>query len=469
MDLNDAMIEKISKRVEMLFTTRNGLDDLENVSIKDVIQKKLFPYQILHLFNMITAIKNNDCVIDGSTTGLGKTYTSAALCSQLNYKPIIICTKTMMSTWKRVLEYFNVDYIMIVNYETIRTGKYYDANNNKVDCPYITKEKNGFKWNLDLLPSSNKHKNIPIIIFDEVHRCRNSKSLNGKLLLSCKKIKNIMISATLCDKNKDFGIFGVMLGFYRNVGQGKSWMEAIIRENKNQISKNKVNMLHKYLFPEKGSKMSIEDMGNDFPKNIVSFDCFDVDIDDMTKINNYYTKIKKNNDISKLSEIIKMREFTENIKSDIFIDLMMDYRDQGKSIVLFVNFVSTFDIICTYLDKENVAYSKICGNQTIEDRETQINNFQSNDVDIIVCMIQAGGTSLSLHDINDKPRVSIISPSFSRIELLQALGRIYRAGTKSLCLQRVIYCSNTYEELISKKINEKKQTLDLLTDDDVCM
>ena len=53
-------------------------------------------------------------------------------------------------------------------------------------------------------------------------------------------------------------------------------------------------------------------------------------------------------------------------------------------------------------------------------------------------MTQAGGTGLSLHDVNgEHPRVSLISPSFSAIDLKQALGRIHRAGAKSPAVQKL--------------------------------
>ena len=83
-------------------------------------------------------------------------------------------------------------------------------------------------------------------------------------------------------------------------------------------------------------------------------------------------------------------------------------------------------------------------------------------------MIQVGGTSIGLHDTSGKyPRVSIISPSFSSIEIVQALGRIYRSNVKSNCLQKLIFCANTYEEKICDIIKNKSSFISKLTDDDL--
>jgi len=165
-----------------------------------------------------------------------------------------------------------------------------------------------------------------------------------------------------------------------------------------------------------------------------------------------------------------MRQKIENIKCSIIIDLMMDYYEQNKSVVVFVNYISSFEIVTKYLSKHEIDFAQINGSQNSDERNIHIDKFQTNEVRIIVCMIQAGGTSISLHDVNGRfPRVSIISPSYSRIELIQTLGRIHRSGVKSPCLQKIIYCADTCEENVANVLKAKKQMLDKITDDDVNM
>ena len=82
---------------------------------------KLLEYQFLHIFNLMTAFRSNNIIVDGSDTGTGKTYTSIALCKQLKLKPFIICPKTIMSTWEYVCKIFQVTPLGIVNYESIKS------------------------------------------------------------------------------------------------------------------------------------------------------------------------------------------------------------------------------------------------------------------------------------------------------------------------------------------------------------
>src|SRR4029078_3494892 len=107
-------------------------------------------------------------------------------------------------------------------------GKYYDVNGKRVECKYIDvnqlDEKNVvFTWKL---PKRS------MIIFDEVHKCKNPKSLNGKLLLSViDQWRVLMLSGTLADKPESFHIFGYMLSFYKNMRQANNWIKGMIRED----------------------------------------------------------------------------------------------------------------------------------------------------------------------------------------------------------------------------------------------
>jgi len=86
---------------------------------------------------------------------------------------------------------------------------------------------------------------------------------------------------------------------------------------------------------------------------------------------------------------------------------------------------------------------------------------------LILCNIKVGSVGLSFHDKYGVPRVSLISPSCSSIDLTQALGRIYRAGAKTPALQRIVFCANTYEENICENIKEKLNFMSKLNDDDL--
>lgn len=458
------MFNRINDKFMEMFENRSFDQGFINIELDNFIKEKLLDHQHLHVYNIISCLQNNKVAIDGSDTGTGKTFTSIAIAKHLNLKPLIICPKNCISIWKNVCSLFNVKPLTITNYELIKNGKCYDHNNNIIKSNYINVDNKSFKWNL------SKSKNI-IVIFDEAHKCKNYNSMNGKLLLSLYNVnvKILLLSATLCDNPNNFTIYGYMIGLYDSIKKGKKWIQNIMLEQNKNRNKN-INIVHKYLYSTNGSRMNFGDIKDNYPMNQISFDCFDIDHKYIPKINNYYSKIKNkyNRGTNALIKINYERQQIEKIKLPIIITLINKYLEHNKSIAIFVNYRETLLSISKYLDKKNICYSQIHGSQNSHDRENNINSFQNNENRIIICMIQTGGQSINLHDINGRyPRVSIISPSFSSTELLQSLGRIYRTGVKSPCLQIVLFCANTIEEKISSVIKEKINFLDKISNNDL--
>jgi superfamily II DNA or RNA helicase len=456
------MNKKIEKRVTDMFLNNQFDEDFANINLTEIVSRNVLSYQILHLLNLVAALKKGKVsVVDGSTTGTGKTYTAIASCAQLGLRPFIICPRTAMSMWATVCEIFNVKPIAIVNYETIKNAQTYDDNMKRMPSVHLTKDNKKYVWNFGKLTDS------AVIIFDEAHKCKNDKSLNGKLMMASKNACRVMLlSATLCDKPDDFIVFGYMLDFYNTLKKGKNWIKGVVRDDLNKFGKE--SSLSKHIFPHKGSKMSLEDLGTEIPRNIISSDCYTIEKKYAKKINAEYEALKNIiGTATQLTAISHARQKIEEYKVPILLELSDSYIEQNKSVVIFVNFVNTLNLLKTEFDASDIQYSTIVGGQSILERERQIKSFQDNEVKVILIMMQAGGESINLHDTSGRhPRVSLISPSMSSIELVQALGRTYRTGIKSVVVQKLIFCDKTYEVNISKMIKSKLKFLDKLTDDD---
>jgi superfamily II DNA or RNA helicase len=465
--------DKLNKRIDHMFKYESD-DFFVNINLKDYVADKLLDYQFLHIFNLMTAFRSKKIVVDGSDPGTGKTYTSIALCKQLRLKPFIICPKTVMPTWALVCKIFGVTPLGIVNYETIKAGKYYDINNNRVECDYIEvsayDEKNvEFKWKLP---------RYSIIIFDEVHKCKNKKSLNGKLLLSTKdQWKVLLLSGTLADKPESFHIFGYMLGFYKNMRQAGNWIKGMIRQDKACLGKKndvKLSAINRQIYPEKGSRMRIVELGSKFPENQVSADCYYISDKYKSEVNEAFETINKydteltsalaqNDNAQILGKLIKARQKLELIKIPIIKNLVDDYTENGYNVVIFVNFTQTIHKLAAALGGITCIVN---GEQGGEQIKKNIEEFQDNKCNIIICnnsMVEG----ISLQDLHGVPRISLISPPWSSTMLIQILGRISRAKAKTPALQRLIYCSGTCEEVICNRLKVKLEFLSKLNDNDL--
>ena len=184
--------------------------------------KKLFSYQAPQVIRIISILLTKYIALDASDTGVGKTYSACATCKELSRRPIIFCPKTLIFSWMCVLDFFGVKYYDIVNYETIKNGKTYRNAKCKsrkkafylelVDPDPDDPMKSIYEWNVP---------DDAIIIFDEVHRCKNFKTHNGKLLASTKqliqkKIPVLLLSATVCEKFQDMKILFYLFGLIPN-------------------------------------------------------------------------------------------------------------------------------------------------------------------------------------------------------------------------------------------------------------
>ena len=498
------------------------------MSLNENIEKKLLNFQIAHVYQLQECLQLRNRVIDASDTGTGKTYCAIAICALLKLTPFIICPKSVISNWANVCNEFGIKYLGISNYEMLKNGNYYTENYEKVKCPYmdievievdVKVEKEDNKKEIDAceLLDNSKHKNLSLrnsfgqdlstplklkkepemnkyikkkkygykfylpkdtlVIFDEAHRCKNWSSQTSNLLVAISKCdcKIMMLSATLTDKIDCFKPFGIVLDFYKVLEGYKPWIKSKELINKIKYKewteeKKRLDIIHNAIFPQYGSRMKIKELGNLFPSNNITANCYFLEdhlkVEELYKeINAEIENIKKLEDKSKaLGIIIRNRMRIEMLKVTLFMDLAQEGIDSGYSVVIFVNYISTLEYLCYHLKVDCI----IKGGQTMEERDNMIKDFHSNKKKVIIVMQQAGGVGISLHDIHGgHPRMSIISPSWSGQEMRQTLGRIHRAGSKTPAIQKIVYVAKTYEEQLCNIIKIKLRNIDALNDGDL--
>jgi len=184
-----------------------------------------------------------------------------------------------------------------------------------------------------------------------------------------------------------------------------------------------------------------------------------------------------NNESASRGEVLGLmqeaRRKVEMIRvKEIMLDQTKEFLNQGKSIVLFVNFLESLEFLVKKcrLIKNVGGVSVIRGSQTEAEREQDRLLFQKNKHRVVVSTIKAGGVGIDLHDLDGgHPRVSLISPTWSAQDLVQATGRIHRAGGKSKCLQYVVFCGDTIEEKVCSHLREKIKNIKTLNNDDLKM
>lgn len=133
-----------------------------------------------------------------------------------------------------------------------------------------------------------------------------------------------------------------------------------------------------------------------------------------------------------------------NKLDQLMVDLD-DYLSDGEGVVVFAQSRQLIEMAAARLDKAKIPHTVIKGGQEAYERQYAIDAFQNGQVDVILVVVAAGGTGITLH----RSRIAIfLQRSWSQVEMLQAEGRVHRVGSeKHESVVYVDYISNgTVEE-----------------------
>jgi superfamily II DNA or RNA helicase len=175
-------------------------------------------------------------------------------------------------------------------------------------------------------------------------------------------------------------------------------------------------------------------------------------------------KNTKEYQVNAMVVMLRARQKAELIKVPLFVEMVEDALEDGMSVAIFVNFSDTVRALSKRLDTSCVVWGEKKG----DERDRNIVDFQSDKKRVIIINVKAGGSGLSLHDLNGNyPRIALLSPTPSAVDLRQALGRVWREGGKTKALQKIIFVANTVEEEVCDKVKLKLQSLDTINDGDL--
>jgi SNF2 family DNA or RNA helicase len=139
-------------------------------------------------------------------------------------------------------------------------------------------------------------------------------------------------------------------------------------------------------------------------------------------------------------------------------------KKERRKTIIFCNFLMEMDMYETFLGEEGFTVGRIDGSVPPQERIDIIAN--SDNLDVMVVQIDAGGTGLNMVQFN---RVFITSPSWNPCIELQAIARTHRIGqVNPVNVTRIIIVSDkveTIDQLIRDKQEEKKDLIeDMLQD-----
>lgn len=457
--------------------------------------------QIPHANNILNSLYLNGVAADLSETGCGKTYVAAWVASQMKIPVTVICPKGVIPAWQRVLKEFGITantinkgkavkyegkcHSFIVNYEQLvrgtRCNHLLEYDRNKYTSSSIWKNDDGITVKI---PKTS------LIILDEAHKCKSETSITSSLMIKFKKegYKVLLMSATAATMPTEMRAFGYSVNLHNGVNY-RDWLNATVEVTHGQFgpsvdmkslkTQDGMRKIHNDLFnlQNVASRLTRDHMKAMFPDNRVFAQCFDMG-SNTSKIQGVYDQMEyeiarldeqsQNYRAHVFAEMIKARRLAEVLKVPTMVEEVIEMYREGMSPVVFVNFEQTIDALKKRLAIYGDEVGLIVGSQTGKARQHNIDEFQADRKRIMLVNLAAGNAGIGLHDLNGKyPRASLISPSYSAINLVQALGRIHRAEGKTPCIQKIMFAADTIEERCCERVQKKLDNLDLLNEGDL--
>jgi len=347
------------------------------------------------------------------------------------------------------------DYFLITNVETLRDNRIADA-----------------------LQARCKSKDIGIVAIDEVHKCKNPSSQQGKGILKVlPEVRIAMTGTPLMNTPLDLYIVLKWLGYeshsfyqFRNhycVFGGYGGYEVMGYKNMEQLQEQVKDIMLRRLKTEVfdlPEKTFVDEYVEMTPKQSVIYK----EVSNAIRENIDQIKMSAN----PLSEMIRMRQATgytgilsstvrESAKLDRMEELVEEAVANGKKVVIFSNWTQITDEALMRLSKRYDGVS-ITGETPDEIRQKNMEMFQTrDDCKFIIGTIGAMGTGFTL--TAGSIEIFLDEP-WNRALKDQAVDRCHRIGTTENVTIFTLLCKGTIDEKIHTLVYEKGEMSDTLID-----
>lgn len=315
---------------------------------------------------------------------------------------------------------------------------------------------------------------IGMTIIDEIHKCKNSQSKQGKAIHCCCSYYRLALTGTPL-MNNPVDLYNVLkwlevenhsLTYFKNLYcemGGFGGYEIIGYKNLDQLE----NSLNKNMLRRRKEEVL------DLPPKIYTDELLDLD----SSQNKLYRDVTNQiiEDIDRimllpnpLTELIRLRQVTSNpniltsknitnVKYDRIVDILESTTDK---VIIFSNWTKVINPL--YIKLSSLGYNPALVTGESKDPILEMNKFQSdNTCKVILGTTPALGTGYTLTAANT---VIFIDEPWSKAIKDQAEDRCHRIGTKGTVNIITLICKDTIDERIHQIIKHKGELSDRIVD-----
>jgi len=419
--------------------------------------------------------------LDGSETGVGKTFTAIAAALEFDKPPVaVICRAKAKTKWTEALALFGITPVFVMSWDKAR------------DCsewflPIKNKKGKLMTFNLRLQEPT-------LLVIDEIHAGGAVKSQNAELVIAARRCPNAYVlglSGTVADTPLKMRAVGFCTGLHslgedfwlwcRKNGCGKSPFGGMYFRKRDR--ERVLGNLNQKLFAGAdpwGIRLHKKDLvvAGQFPDCETFVELWDIPFKmpgwlipamDEIRMEEITDEDRHQGEVPSGVTAIRERQRAELAKVPALMDEIEDLLEEGECPVVFVQFVRTLQTIMAraekIMGKVQTDYSVIAGPWCKRKADVEMERFQTGKTRLCLCQTDAASESIDLHDTDgSRPRHVIIFPTYKAVTLIQVHGRTVRSGGKSPVVQRLVYAAGGIEEKISRVIEGRLQNLSVVMD-----
>lgn len=315
---------------------------------------------------------------------------------------------------------------------------------------------------------------IGMTIIDEIHKCKNSQSKQGKAIHCCCSYYRLALTGTPL-MNNPVDLYNVLkwlevenhsLTYFKNLYcemGGFGGYEIIGYKNLNQLE----NSLNKNMLRRRKEEVL------DLPPKIYTDELLDLDSSQDKLYKDVTNQIIEDIDRimllpNPLTELIRLRQVTSNpnilssknitnVKYDRILNILESTTDK---VIIFSNWTKVINPL--YIKLSSLGYNPALVTGESKDPILEMNKFQSdNTCKVILGTTPALGTGYTLTAANT---VIFIDEPWSKAIKDQAEDRCHRIGTKGTVNIITLICKDTIDERIHQIIKDKGELSDRIVD-----
>lgn len=408
--------------------------------------------------------------------GLGKTLQVLVFYEQYvsKEKPsLIVCPSSLMYNWMSEIEKFKIDVDAVCVTGTQDVRKDIIKENHEL---YITTY-DYLRRDVELYMSME----FEYIVLDEAQFIKNPKTKNAQSVKSLKSKHRLALTGTPIENGLSelWSIFDFLLpgylyslnyftkNFEKPIQMGDDKRQAqlqklvspfILRRTKKQVLKDLPDKVEKDLWLNLSPEEKQLYLANLAQVNEQLQQQLELEQVDSILILAMMTRLRQ---ICCEPRMLYENYTGESTKFKMCLDLIETLKENDKKVLLFSSFTSIFDAFIEEFNRRGIKYHMITGAVDKKKRKEEVDAFQSDDSNVFLISLKAGGTGLNL---TKAQAVIHFDPWWNVSAQNQATDRAYRIGQTKNVLVYQLLMKNTIEEKIYEMQKRKKAMSDLFVE-----